>query len=77
MMQDTKSLRLSLVEILHNAMAAHVRGELNERELIAVTQAVNVELSELRDEGTFASYAPFAKLAADALSGRLAELDKK
>jgi len=66
---------LSTQAVIANLQAAtleFVAGALGERELIAVTMAVNAELE--RTAGP--SYAPMAKESEAALLERIAELDR-
>ena len=62
----------TLVANLHAAMAAHAAGDLGERELIAVTMAVNGALKETAGE----AYAEMAEASDAALIERIAELDR-
>ena len=61
-----------LVLHLQAAMLAHAKGELGERELIAVTMAVNEAIERSAGE----PYAATAKQAAAAMLERVAELDQ-
>ena len=61
-----------LVEVLQSAMEAHASGDLGERELIAITMAVNGALKETAGE----AYAEMAEASDAALIERIAELDR-